>query len=542
MRTLGRWIGFICAVLVAGRAGAEGAEYRLAINVDVKDVRLNVRDLTEIVAAKAGEFSRVTVIPDNRIQEAISEERASINQKCKAGQLDQKCQISLGGDLGATYWLQVSVVRGGKSCSVRISCLSIAHGVQEASALESAPCDSDAVTKAIGGGLGKVSQKLGWGGAEPALAPASAGLEAEAQKERAAADKKAAASVPADMVFVPAGKFWFGCNEDVDKECEFDEKPGTTIELPAFLIDKTEVTVADYARCVEAGQCSRDGLSMPWYEGKAQADAAKYCNWGRAGREQHPINCLDWAQARDFCRFKDKRLPSAPEWEKAARGTDGRKYAWTDQPAPGEKITVAEKRKQALAAIEKGHALLGDGKDKARVDQAILFYQKALRLEPNLARAERALGVAYAAKRDDKNALQHYKRFIELDPAAPEAWQVKAIIEKFEKDNHSEVIPSVGRADALQLRVRANIIGIEDGFDGTSPVGSFPAGASPFGALDMIGNVWEWCENDYAAGKKVLRGGSWFDPPRSARASFRSWEALLVRLGSIGVRCAQSVP
>ncbi len=628
MQTLGRWIGFVFGVLVAGRAGGEGAEYRLAINVDVKDVRLNVRDLTEIVATRAGEFSRVTVIPDNRIQEAISEERASINQKCKAGQLDQKCQISLGGDLGATYWLQVSVVRGGKSCSVRISCLSIAHGVQEASALESAPCDSDAVTKAIGAGLSKVSAKLGWGGAEatpapapaPALAPVAASdpladekarlaeakrekaeaaarqkqhladatrdyaevektskdagapvearlmlvarflaayadapeqaralklkerLEAEAQKARAAADQKAAASVPADMVFVPAGKFWFGCNEDVDKECEFDEKPGTTIELPAFLIDKTEVTVADYARCVEAGQCSRDGLSMPWYEGKAQADAAKYCNWGRAGREQHPINCLDWAQARDFCRFKDKRLPSAPEWEKAARGTDGRKYAWTDQPAPGEKITVAEKRKQALAAIEKGHALLGDGKDKARVDQAILFYQKALRLEPNLARAERALGVAYAAKRDDKNALQHYKRFIELDPAAPEAWQVKAIIEKFEKDNHSEVIPSVGRADALQLRVRANIIGIEDGFDGTSPVGSFPAGASPFGALDMIGNVWEWCENDYAAGKKVLRGGSWFDPPRSARASFRSWEALLVRLGSIGVRCAQSVP
>lgn len=425
--------------LVAGRAGADGAEYRLAINVDVKDVRLNVRDLTEIVATKAGEYSRVTVIPDNRIQEAISEERASINQKCKAGQLDQKCQISLGGDLGATYWLQVSVVRGGKACTVRISCLSIAHGVQEASALESAPCDSDAVTKAIGAGLSKVSAKLGWGGAEAALAPdpASVGQEAEAQKARVAADKKAAASVPADMVLVPAGKFWFGCNEDVDRECEFDEKPGKAMELPAFLIDRTEVTVADFARCVEAGQCSRDGLSMPWYEGKAQADAAKYCNWGRPGREQHPINCLDWAQARDFCRFKDKRLPSAPEWEKAARGTDGRKYAWLEGP----------------------------------------------------------------------------------DPAG------KAV-----------------RADALKARATANIAGSEDGFDGTSPVGSFPAGASPYGALDMVGNVWEWCENDHSAGKKVVRGGSWLDVPRGARVSRRGGVELLTRAGFIGVRCAQSVP
>ncbi len=525
MQTLGRWIGFVFGVLVAGRAGGEGAEYRLAINVDVKDVRLNVRDLTEIVATRAGEFSRVTVIPDNRIQEAISEERASINQKCKAGQLDQKCQISLGGDLGATYWLQVSVVRGGKSCSVRISCLSIAHGVQEASALESAPCDSDAVTKAIGAGLSKVSAKLGWGGAEatpapapapaPALAPVAASdpladekarlaeakrekaeaaarqkqhladatrdyaevektskdagapvearlmlvarflaayadapeqaralklkerLEAEAQKARAAADQKAAASVPADMVFVPAGPFWYGCNEDVDKECELDEKPGKAMELPAFLIDRTEVTVADYARCVEAGQCSKDGLSMPWYEGKAQADAAKYCNWGRAGREQHPINCLDWAQARDFCRFKNKRLPGAPEWEKAARGTDGRKYAWLEGPAPARKAV---------------------------------------------------------------------------------------------------------RADALKARATANIAGSEDGFEGTSPVGSFPAGASPCGALDMVGNVWEWCENDHSAGKKVLRGGSWLDVSRGARVSRRGGVELLTRAGFIGVRCARSVP
>ncbi|MFO0723121.1 MAG: tetratricopeptide repeat protein [Myxococcota bacterium] len=96
-------------------------------------------------------------------------------------------------------------------------------------------------------------------------------------------------------------------------------------------------------------------------------------------------------------------------------------------------IAQAEKRKQALAAIEEGHALLGDGKDKAKVEQAIVSYQKALSFEPNLARAERALGVAYAAKGDDENALKHYKRFVELDPAAPEAPQVKSIVEKYEQ-------------------------------------------------------------------------------------------------------------
>ncbi len=125
-------------------------------------------------------------------------------------------------------------------------------------------------------------------------------------------------------------------------------------------------------------------------------------------------------------------------------GVIGAYYLATQKPPPPTPavdpalLAQAEKRKQALAAIEEGHALLGDGKDKAKVDQAILSYQKALGLEPNLARAERALGVAYAAKGDDENALKHYKRFIELDPAAPGASQVKAIVEKFEKNQKAK--------------------------------------------------------------------------------------------------------
>jgi len=117
------------------------------------------------------------------------------------------------------------------------------------------------------------------------------------------------------MVRVPAGEFFSGCNERVDTECDGDEKPGKKRYLDAFSIDVTEVTVEAYRECVRAGRCTEPN------EGGS-------CNWGRGDRERHPVNCVDWNQAKRFCEWQGKRLPTEWEWEKAARGTDGRKYPW----------------------------------------------------------------------------------------------------------------------------------------------------------------------------------------------------------------------
>jgi formylglycine-generating enzyme required for sulfatase activity len=221
-----------------------------------------------------------------------------------------------------------------------------------------------------------------------------------------------------EMVLIPAGDFLMGSDPRKDEYAGDDEQPQHTLSLPDYYMARTPVTNAQYAAFVEA-----TGHQQPehWKGGKPPS-----------GKEDHPVVHVSWHDAVAYCNWlaevtgRPYRLPSEAEWEKGARGTDGRIWPWGNR------------------------------------------------------------------------------------------WDVE----------------------------RCN--SAEGGKGGTTPVGAYPEGASPYGLLDMAGNVWEWTrslwgedwkepsfkypydsddgrENLEAEGRRVLRGGSWGFIQDSARCVERYW-------------------
>lgn len=119
------------------------------------------------------------------------------------------------------------------------------------------------------------------------------------------------------MIGIAGGTIQLGYQRDnVSRD---SEQSAYTATVKPFWIDKTEVTVAAYKACVDAGHCSAP-------------EDMEGCNLGRKGVKNHPINCVDWRQANQFCAWILRRLPTEAEWQYAARGTRDLRLVWGEHP------------------------------------------------------------------------------------------------------------------------------------------------------------------------------------------------------------------
>jgi formylglycine-generating enzyme required for sulfatase activity len=150
------------------------------------------------------------------------------------------------------------------------------------------------------------------------------------------------------MVYVPAGEFIMGTsaewlNEDPSRHRS--ETPQHVVYLDGFYLDKNEVTAAEYAAFLTAlGQnrfaceghdCAevRNQQSPPALHDERiiESSSLPHTYQPASGYERYPVTGLSWYGAKAYCTWKGKRLPTEAEWEKAARGTDGRRYPWGNQ-------------------------------------------------------------------------------------------------------------------------------------------------------------------------------------------------------------------
>ncbi len=149
-----------------------------------------------------------------------------------------------------------------------------------------------------------------------AAAPVEKGAKQSVRGQKQSQEKPSPAQPPeGSMVLVPAGEFTMGSTTG-----DADEQPAHLVQVDTFLIDIYEVTVRRYAAFLQA-----TGTNSP-------------SNWNTMNQPAHqkyPVANVDWADAAAYCKWAGKRLPTEAEWEKAARGTDGRLYPWgNDPPTP----------------------------------------------------------------------------------------------------------------------------------------------------------------------------------------------------------------
>lgn len=149
-------------------------------------------------------------------------------------------------------------------------------------------------------------------------------LLATAQLDRLRKFKSAGSGVTeTPMIEIPAGEFIMGLD---GVQALADERPAHRVWLDTFAIDQYEVTTAQYAEFLNS-----ENRDPPW-------------QWEMIELSRHadrPVMGMSWHDAEAYCQWKGKRLPTEAEWEKAARGTDGRSYPWGNQAPTNQRANFA---------------------------------------------------------------------------------------------------------------------------------------------------------------------------------------------------------
>jgi formylglycine-generating enzyme len=283
---------------------------------------------------------------------------------------------------------------------------------------------------------------------------------------------------PRAQVTIPAGRFTMGasradvqqartmCSEELrdrgalrlelGSRCagRFEaETPQVVVQLPAFAIDRLEVSMADYGACVRAGAC----------RGTTEVTAL--------ATSHLPIEGVIHDEAESYCRWRGGRLPTEAEWEKAARGPRSGVWPWGRHWIDG-RANHGQPAPAGIGASARSAGGSGAGRGETRTG----------------------------------------------DESPDE----------------------------------------QDGFAARAPVGSFPAGRSPYGVEDMAGNVWEWTSTYFAreppqaaarfdprgpafASERTIRGGSYRTPPSDLRVTRRMGLHPEERMAGVGFRCAYPV-
>ena len=139
------------------------------------------------------------------------------------------------------------------------------------------------------------------------------GESAEAPADAAiAVDPEIVKPKPGESVLIPAGEFIMGTEQQTSPQLAV---PQRTIDLPAYSIDVYEVTHGEWIKFITEADFQPEGNWRQFYS---------------IGKEDHPVSNVTWEDAKAYCEWTGKRLPTEAEWEKAARGPDAYRYSWGD--------------------------------------------------------------------------------------------------------------------------------------------------------------------------------------------------------------------